>query len=187
MPAPNKTLTDLRLDDAVIALRAIVPEYGATANAPAEAGSVAYINGSGGETPGIYAHDGSAWTGPIGSGDVATDSIGTDELDLAIAPTWTGAHDFTGGLTANGSAVVTEAGLASGTVTLSSGTATVDTGVAVSTSGFFDVKVRPEAGADIAVSLEDDSGGTGNWLIHVEENSTSVGNPTVGWKLKREG
>lgn len=76
--------------------------------------------------------------------------------------------------------------LASGEATLSSGSVTADTGIATSMTGFYDVKLRPENGADIAASLEDDSGGTGNWIIHLEENTTSVGNPTVGWKLTQE-
>ena len=73
--------------------------------------------------------------------------------------------------------------LANGQVTLSGGSATVNTGVPVSTSGFYDVKVRPEDGADIAASLEDDTGGTGNWVIHLKEHTTSVGTPDCGWQL----
>lgn len=79
----------------------------------------------------------------------------------------------------------TQGSFATGTATLSSGSATVDTGVATSTASdyFVDVALRPENAADIAASLEDDSGGTGNWQLHLEENTTNIGNPSVGWKL----
>ena len=68
----------------------------------------------------------------------------------------------------------------SGSTTLSSGSGTADTGVATD-GGFYDVYVDP-GGADIAVSL--DGSGT-NYTIHIEEHTTSVGNPTVGWQLAR--
>ena len=69
---------------------------------------------------------------------------------------------------------------ASGSTTLSSGAGTVDTGV--STDGdHYDVNVNPGA-ADIAVSLD---GSGSNYVIHLEENTTSVGNPTVKYQLLR--
>lgn len=37
--------------------------------------------------------------------DVPTDGIQTDELDLSIAPTWTGTHTFSGGINAGGNVV----------------------------------------------------------------------------------
>ena len=69
---------------------------------------------------------------------------------------------------------------ASGSTTLSSGSGTVDTGVATD-SDHYDVNVNPGA-ADIAVSLD---GSGSNYVIHLEENTTSVGNPTVDWQLIR--
>ena len=69
---------------------------------------------------------------------------------------------------------------ASGSTTLSSGTATVDTGVATD-SDHYDVNVNPGS-ADIAVSLD---GSGSNYVIHLEENTTSVGNPTVKYQLLR--
>lgn len=69
-----------------------------------------------------------------------------------------------------------------GQLQLSSGSATVDTNRAVDDQHYM-VALSPQDGADVAASLEDDTGGTGNYLLHLEENSTSVGNPTVGWKL----
>lgn len=75
---------------------------------------------------------------------------------------------------------------ASGSVTLSGGTATVDTGVAVDDTTFWDVSLAPEDGADVAVSIQDDTGGTGNYLLNIEENTTSIGNPTVNWKLSED-
>lgn len=95
---------------------------------------------------------------------------------------------LSGTIDLQGNAINTTEGLASGEATLSSGSATVDTGVSTSTTAgyFVGVALRPESGADIAASVEDDSGGTGNWVIHLEENTTSVGNPTVGWKLTQE-
>lgn len=67
---------------------------------------------------------------------------------------------------------------ASGSTSLSSGAGTANTGVSTD-SGHYDVSVNP-GGADIAVSL--DGGGT-SYHIHMEEHTTSVGNPTVGWQL----
>jgi hypothetical protein len=114
-----------------------------------------------------------------GTGQV-TDTRRSDPV-LTIDPL-TGAVDFPNGATGTSS---TE--LANGEATLSSGSTTVDTGVSTSTdSGYFvDVALRPEDGADVAASLEDDSGGSGNWVLHLEENTTSVGNPTVGWQLRQ--
>lgn len=93
----------------------------------------------------------------------------------------TGAVNAPGGIT-GGSAPTT----ATGSTALSSGSATVDTGVAVDDSTFWDVSLAPEDGADVAVSLQDDTGGTGNYLLQIEENTTSVGNPTVNWKLTED-
>ena len=69
---------------------------------------------------------------------------------------------------------------ASGSATLSSGSGTVDTGVGTD-SDHYDVNVNPGS-ADIAISLD---GSGSNYVIHLEENTTSVGNPTVGWQLLR--
>ena len=69
---------------------------------------------------------------------------------------------------------------ASGSTTLSSGSETADTGVATD-SNHYDVNINPGA-ADIAVSLD---GSGSNYVIHIEENTTSVGNPTVDWQLVR--
>lgn len=72
--------------------------------------------------------------------------------------------------------------VASGSKTLSGSTGTADTGVPVD-SGHYLPSASPPADVDIAASLHRDDAGTGNWVIHLEENTTSVGNPTVGWKL----
>jgi len=69
---------------------------------------------------------------------------------------------------------------ASGSTTLSSGAGTVDTGIATD-GDHYDVNVNPGA-ADIAVSLD---GSGSNYVIHLEENTTSVGNPTVKYQLVR--
>lgn len=74
--------------------------------------------------------------------------------------------------------------VASGSETLSGGSGTVDTGVAVDDAHYM-VPVSPQSGADIAMSLEDDTGGTGNYVLHLEENTSSIGNPTIGWKMLR--
>lgn len=71
--------------------------------------------------------------------------------------------------------------VASGVETLSSGTASTDTGIS-SSNKHYSVRPSPRSGADIAFSLEDDSG-TGNWTIYWSENNTTVGNPDVGWQL----
>jgi hypothetical protein len=63
--------------------------------------------------------------------------------------------------------------------TLSGGSATVDTGVAAGTTDVL-VALSPRDGADIAASIEDN--GT-NFTLHFEENTTSIGNPTVGWSI----
>jgi len=72
-------------------------------------------------------------------------------------------------------------GVASGTATLSSGTAVVDTGYQTDTTAFYDVQLNPD-GCDIAASL-DSTGST--YEIHLEENTSSVGNPDVKWRLVR--
>lgn len=83
-----------------------------------------------------------------------------------------------GDVSGGGQAAYTK--VASGSVTLSNGTGTVDTGVA--TDGqYYTVNIDP-VGADVAASLD----GTGtNYVIHIEENSSNVGNPTVGYEFVR--
>lgn len=68
----------------------------------------------------------------------------------------------------------------SGTTTLTQGKATATTSVATD-NNHYTVTVDP-GGADIAVSLD----GTGSqYVIHIEENSSQIGNPDVGWQLMR--
>jgi hypothetical protein len=69
---------------------------------------------------------------------------------------------------------------ASGSTTLSSGAGTVNTGVGTD-SDHYDINVNPGT-ADIAASLD---GSGSNYVIHLEENTTSVGNPTVKYQLLR--
>jgi hypothetical protein len=66
------------------------------------------------------------------------------------------------------------------TAQLSSGDGVVDTGVATD-SRHYNVNLNP-GNADIGVSL-DGSGDT--YVIYFEENTTEIGNPTVGWELVR--
>jgi hypothetical protein len=93
---------------------------------------------------------------------VGDDGDGTGTVDVSATDTDTQAFSLA----------------ASGSTTLSSGSGTVDTGVATD-SGHYDINLNPGA-ADIAMSL--DGSGT-NYVVHFEENSTSVGNPTVDWEL----
>lgn len=72
--------------------------------------------------------------------------------------------------------------VSNGTVTLSGGVATVDTGHSTNQANEYDVWINPGNQADIAVSLE---AGATNYIIHFEENTTSVGNPDCRWRLMR--
>jgi len=72
--------------------------------------------------------------------------------------------------------------VASGDATLSSGSVTVDTGHAINDTNTYQVAINPDDGADIAASLEE--GGT-NYYLHLEENTTSIGNPGCKWSLLR--
>jgi len=66
------------------------------------------------------------------------------------------------------------------TAQLSSGDGVVDTGVPAD-SRHYNININP-GNADIGVSL-DGSGET--YVIYFEENTTEIGNPTVGWELVR--
>jgi len=71
--------------------------------------------------------------------------------------------------------------VANGTATLSGGVAVVDTGHPTDTTAEYNLLVNPD-GCDVAASL--DSTGT-TYEIHFEENTSSVGNPDVRWRLVR--
>jgi len=115
-----------------------------------------------------------------------TSNVGVTNI-LTADPVTTDVDIPNGTLSEQGTPVLTgEPTTASDSVTLSGGSATVDTGVTVDDSTFWNVSLAPENGADVAASLEDDTGGTGNYLLHIEENTTTVGNPTVNWKLTED-
>lgn len=70
--------------------------------------------------------------------------------------------------------------VASGDATLSAESAVIDTGHPINDTNTYQVGLNPDDGADIAASLEE--GGT-NYQLHLEENTTSVGNPGCKWSL----
>lgn len=74
--------------------------------------------------------------------------------------------------------------VASGNVTLSSGQATVDTGIGEGTTATFFVAFGPVTdGAEVAATIEAQS--NGNYVVHIDEQNTSVGNPTVEYDVVR--
>ena len=64
-----------------------------------------------------------------------------------------------------------------------SGDVVVDTGVPADTTSHFQPVVSPPDGVDVATSLEYDSATSLNYLLHVEQNTTSTGSVSVGWQL----
>ena len=151
----SSTDTDTQLTDS---------EVQVAVNNDADHGSTAshnYFSGSHNDLSDVSAGDHHAKT-------VASDLAGANltasggQLDATDTDTNTQAYSLT----------------ASGSTTLSSGSGTVDTSVTTGSTPH-QINVEP-GGADIAVSL--DGSGT-NYVIHIEENTTSVGNPTVGWQL----
>lgn len=59
----------------------------------------------------------------------------------------------------------------------------VDTGVAVDAGYYMPVPGTLPDGMDIVLSLEKDTSGTGNFQIHIEQNTSAVTTGTVGWQL----
>ncbi|WP_435075951.1 hypothetical protein [Halococcus sp. AFM35] len=59
----------------------------------------------------------------------------------------------------------------------------VDTGVAVDAGYYMPVPGELPDNMDIVLSLEKDTGGTGTFQIHIEQNTTAVTTGTVGWQL----
>jgi hypothetical protein len=122
------------------------------------------------------------------SGGVVVSEPDTMTVSASGDASVTVSDDGSGGVTVDVSATDTDTDTntqafslaASGSTTLSSGAGTVDTGVSTD-SDHYDVNVNPGS-ADIAVSLD---GSGSNYVIHFEENSTSVGNPTVDYQLLR--
>ena len=129
--------------------------------------------------------------GGLGSAGMVAQTDGADVTWVTLPHddlTSVGANDHHqdptagGGLTDEGTNQFGLDSVANGDDTLSSGTATIDTGHAIDDSAEYTVMINPDDGADIAASLEE--GGT-NYQLHLEENTTSVGNPGCRWRLLR--
>jgi len=97
--------------------------------------------------------------------------------------------DGSGGVTVNVSATDTNTqafsvAASGGPVSLSGGEEVViDTGHATTNDGHFFGTAEVPDGMDYAVSTHRDTGGSGNWKIHVEQNTTAITSGDIDWVL----